>query len=133
LPLLQFVVVRLSAAPKHSRTTGTKEIFVLPTYQLGDQIANSGRASPSSTKKKGEAQPMEQLIFKSCDKNITSPPIFRTTPNHLPCACCGSSERKLGAGKQPHSASLRCAVCDRFIRWIGKSELAKFENQGEQF
>jgi hypothetical protein len=77
---------------------------------------------------------MEKIIFNPCDKDITwdteTPTISRANPNHLPCSSCGSTERKLGIGKGPHSASLRCAACDRFIKWIAKSELAKIENQG---
>jgi hypothetical protein len=76
---------------------------------------------------------MENL-FSSCDKDITKAPksnlIFRLKKTHLPCAHCASTEQKLGAGKGPHTASLRCGECDRFIKWIGKSELAKIENQG---
>jgi hypothetical protein len=79
---------------------------------------------------------MEKIIFNPCDKDITrdteTPTISRANPNHLPCSSCGSTERKLGIGKEPHSASLRCGKCDRFIRWIGKPELAKIENQGGQ-
>lgn len=79
---------------------------------------------------------MEQLIFNPCDKDTTrdakTPTISRANPIHLPCASCGSIERRLGAGKGPHSASLRCGECDRFIKWIGKSELAKL-NKGGQY
>ena len=39
-------------------------------------------------------------------------PIFRRNPNHL-CSACGSSERKLGASKEPNTASLKYAVSDR--------------------
>lgn len=49
-----------------------------------------------------------------------------------PCTQCGSKEHQMGAGKRPHQTSLRCAVCDRFVKWIGKSELGKIENQGGQ-
>jgi hypothetical protein len=76
---------------------------------------------------------MEQLIFSICDKDITrdakTPTISRVNPQALPCARCGSTERRLGVGKGPHSASLKCAECDRFIRWVGKNELVKL-NQG---
>ena len=75
---------------------------------------------------------MKQNNFAPCDNRITSPPVFRVNPNYLPCASCGSTERKLGAGKGPHTASLRCAECDRFIKWIGKSDLVKIQNQGGQ-
>ena len=70
------------------------------------------------------------------NKQATSPPgayqaqgISRCNPAAIPFAIGGSIERKLGAGKIPGGASLRCGECDRFIKWIGKSELAKF-NQG---
>jgi len=76
---------------------------------------------------------MEKIIFNPCDKDITrdsqTPTISRANPNYLPCSSCGSTERKLGIGKGPHSASLRCGKCDRFIRWVGKIELVKL-NQG---
>jgi hypothetical protein len=52
-------------------------------------------------------------------------------PNHL-CSARGSTERKLGAGKEPNTASLKWAVGDRFIKWLGKTELAKIKNQGGQ-
>jgi hypothetical protein len=77
---------------------------------------------------------MERLIFNPCDKDIKrdakTPIISRANPNHLPCASCGSTERKLGTGKGPHTASLKCGECNRVIKWIGKYELAKIENQG---
>lgn len=72
---------------------------------------------------------MKQNIFYPCDNDITD--VHRTSINHLPCVGCGSTSRKLGAGKEPHSASLRCGECDRFIKWVGKSELSKL-NQGGQ-
>jgi hypothetical protein len=72
---------------------------------------------------------MGKINFNLCDKDITPQPIFRANPNHLPCSACGSTHRKLGAGKGPHSASLRCGQCDRFIKWVSKSELEKL-NQG---
>lgn len=56
---------------------------------------------------------------------------LQVSRNALPCAGCGSKERKIGEGSGPHFASLRCGECDRFIKWIGKSELAKL-NQGGQ-
>lgn len=85
---------------------------------------------------------MKQLkLFDICDNSITSQPVFRTNPNHLPCASCGSTELQVGADKEPHSARRRCGQCalrsraaqrSRFIKWISKSELAKIENQGGQ-
>ncbi len=71
---------------------------------------------------------MENIVFNPCDKDITKD--FKISRNINPCARCGSKEQRLGAGKGPHSASLRCGGCDRFIKWIGKSELTKL-NQGE--
>jgi hypothetical protein len=70
---------------------------------------------------------MTKILFAPCDNRITNQPVFRANPNYLPCASCGSIERKLGAGKGPHTASLKCAECDRFIKWLGKSELAKIQ------
>jgi hypothetical protein len=79
---------------------------------------------------------MEQLIFSICGNHTTrdaqTSTISHVNLNHLPCSACGSTHPKLGAGKGPHSASLKCAQCDHFIKWIGKSELAKIENQGGQ-
>ena len=79
---------------------------------------------------------MEQLIFNPCDKDITrdakTPTISRVNPQSLPCASCGSTSRQMGAGKGPHQASLRCGECDRFIKWLGKFDLAKIQNQGGQ-
>jgi endogenous inhibitor of DNA gyrase (YacG/DUF329 family) len=43
----------------------------------------------------------------------------------VPCPSCGSTATKLGAGKDPHTASLSCAGCNRWIKWIGKAELTK--------
>jgi hypothetical protein len=78
---------------------------------------------------------MKNLIFSFCDKDITrdakTPTISRVNPQALPCASCGSTERRLGVGKGPHTASLRCGECNKFVKWIGKSELAKL-NQGGQ-
>ncbi|HEY9652298.1 MAG TPA: hypothetical protein V6C95_16685 [Coleofasciculaceae cyanobacterium] len=39
------------------------------------------------------------------------------------CPQCGSPQTKLGAGKKPREASLLCANCGKFIRWIGAGEL----------
>jgi hypothetical protein len=70
-----------------------------------------------------------------CNKDITNP-VQRVSQNVLPCGNCGSTERKLGVGKRPHTASLKCAECDlrfaaalryRFIKSLGKSELAKIQ------
>ena len=75
---------------------------------------------------------MEQLIFNPCDKDITRDAktltVSRVNPQSLPCASCGSTSRQMGAGKGPHQASLRCGECDRFIKWIGKTELAQFDS-----
>jgi hypothetical protein len=82
---------------------------------------------------------MRKKLFTLCDKNITrgketatASTAYCTNPTHLPCQNCGSNERKLGIGKGPHSASLRCGQCDRFIKWIGKSELRKLNQRGGQ-
>ena len=77
---------------------------------------------------------MTKYIQSNCIKKpLTTPEwwLSRGNPNSLPCPQCGSQQRKVGAGKAPHYASLRCGECDRFIKWIGKSELVKL-NQGGQ-
>lgn len=68
---------------------------------------------------------MKQNISIICDDDITNASNQQLSRNTIPCAQCGSKERRLGIGKGPHSASLRCGECDRFIRWVGKSELAR--------
>ncbi len=83
---------------------------------------------------------MKQLkSFNLCDNVITPQQIFRANLNHLPSANCRGTKRKLGAGRQPGEQSLLCGKCElrfaalqrsRFIKWIGKSDLAKIENQG---
>jgi hypothetical protein len=73
---------------------------------------------------------MKQNISNLCDYDITKASNQQLSRNIIPCAKCGSKERKLGIGKGPHLASLRCGKCDHFIKWLGKSELAKIENQG---
>lgn len=40
------------------------------------------------------------------------------------CPRCGSEARKLGAGKAPGGASLLCAGCKKFIKWIAAGEEA---------
>lgn len=37
-----------------------------------------------------------------------------------PCPNCGCTSAKQTLGKEPHHAGLRCADCDRFIKWIAK-------------
>jgi hypothetical protein len=35
-----------------------------------------------------------------------------------PCAVCGETAVIIGAGAGPHTASLRCACCDRHRGWL---------------
>ncbi len=72
---------------------------------------------------------MGNNFFNPCDDGITRASNQQLSRNIMPCAKCGSKERKLGIGKEPHSASLRCAECDRFIKWVSKRELARIESQ----
>ncbi len=53
--------------------------------------------------------------------------------NLYKCPKCNGTEAKLGDGKPPHSASLRCANCNRWIKWIGKAELKARLAQIESF
>jgi hypothetical protein len=75
---------------------------------------------------------MEQLIFSLCDKDITrdakTPTISRLNPQALPCPRCGSTLRKLGAGKQPGEASLLCQ-CGRFVKWLNASQVKAIASQ----
>ncbi len=82
---------------------------------------------------------MENIVFYPCENGIKSLVQISTSHSHPPRPRCGFDHRKLGAAKGPHQDSLLCAGCDlrfaaaqrsRFIRWIGKSELAKIQNQG---
>jgi hypothetical protein len=78
---------------------------------------------------------MKQIIFNLCDKYITKIGNATTAAINAqqhPCPQCGSQAKKLGVGKGPHSASLRCGECDRFIKWISKAQLIKIQNQGGQ-
>ncbi len=74
---------------------------------------------------------MEKIIFNLCDKYITPQRIFRANPNHLPCSACGSTHRKLGAGRQPGEASLLCK-CGKFIKWLRGSQLTQFTKGGQR-
>jgi hypothetical protein len=38
------------------------------------------------------------------------------------CPKCRSFTSVIGTGKPPHSASLICAVCHRFVAWLPKAE-----------
>lgn len=40
-----------------------------------------------------------------------------------PCPRCGSVSFLIGAGKGPHSASLRCAECKRFTKWVSATDV----------
>jgi endogenous inhibitor of DNA gyrase (YacG/DUF329 family) len=82
---------------------------------------------------------MEKKVFNTCDNCITSLVQISTSKSHAPCPRCGSNHRSLGASGSSHFCSLLCALCalpeaaaqsSRFIRWIGKSELVKIQNQG---
>jgi hypothetical protein len=79
---------------------------------------NQGRTQASDTTH--EAAPSFQA-------NVNSLLIVRrVSPDALPCASCGSTSRRLGAGKVPGGASLRCS-CNKFIKWLTPGEVAKLE------
>ena len=71
---------------------------------------------------------MNFRFLNPCDKGITSQPIFRANPNHLPCPKCGSQPRKLGAGRKPGEASLLCE-CGKFINWLNASQAKAIASQ----
>lgn len=87
---------------------------------------------------------MRKNTFDSCDKHITKEinlaipehtfrhsGVVRCNPSALLCSSCGSTERKLGAGKAPGDASLLCE-CGKFIRWVSGSELQAIASQLNQ-
>ena len=48
-----------------------------------------------------------------------------------PCPHCGdTSPPRTGAGRKPGEASLHCASCKRFIRWISANELSFIARKG---
>lgn len=47
------------------------------------------------------------------------------------CPKCGSSQTLIGKGKAVHAASLKCAECGRFIKWISKKDLATLLGSNE--
>lgn len=61
-----------------------------------------------------------------CDASI----IF--IPNQPLCLACGSTKQKKGERKGPHYASLRCAECDRFIKWEPKPTTVAKRQQQQQ-
>jgi predicted RNA-binding Zn-ribbon protein involved in translation (DUF1610 family) len=46
-----------------------------------------------------------------------------------PCPNCGNtSPPRTGAGRKPQEASLHCASCKRFLRWVSANEKAVARN-----
>ena len=43
------------------------------------------------------------------------------------CSRCGSTEQRILATEpsNPHAGKLECAQCEKYIKWIGKAELAR--------
>jgi endogenous inhibitor of DNA gyrase (YacG/DUF329 family) len=39
------------------------------------------------------------------------------------CPACGSDSHRVSVGKGPHAAMVRCSKCDRWSRWMSKSQL----------
>jgi hypothetical protein len=86
---------------------------------------------------------VDSPVTPAGDTSIFSPfqfSLHRGNQSHIPDARCGSTSRRMGTKKEPPSENLRCGQCDskalrltaeRFIKWIGKTELAKL-NQGGQ-
>jgi hypothetical protein len=61
----------------------------------------------------------------SCPSKRRKPQPLETRQITLdsPCAKCGESSGKLGAGRQPKESSLHCGKCGSFIRWVSASEV----------
>lgn len=42
------------------------------------------------------------------------------TTHTSPCPSCGTTQVIQTAGTGPHYAGLRCASCNRFVKWLAK-------------
>lgn len=38
------------------------------------------------------------------------------------CPKCSSHKQVIGPGKGPHKASIRCGICNAFIKWVSQSD-----------
>ncbi len=64
--------------------------------------------------------PTQDLAAQSPHQlSLFNAPAQATVPI-APCAQCGETQGKQTPGRGPHFAQLRCATCNRFIKWIGK-------------
>jgi transcription elongation factor Elf1 len=76
--------------------------------------------------------PQIPLAFKRKLNNPLST-LKHSLNNLSPCPHCGSSETpRTGAGRKPQEASLHCAECKRFLRWIAAGELSGKGKGGER-
>jgi len=69
--------------------------------------------------------------FYPAFQDITNP-VRRVSLNALPYGNCGSTERKLGAGKTPGSGNRHGGGGGFFIKWLGAAELTKVAAKGGQ-
>ena len=74
---------------------------------------------------------MIEKEFYPASQDITNP-VRRVSLNALPCGNCGSTERKLGAGKTPGLGNRNGGGSGFFIKWLGAAELTKVAAKGGQ-
>ena len=69
-------------------------------------------------------QAFSQSTPHSADKGKTA---FIKLNDEKSCQNCGGKLASLGLGKGPHAASLRCAACGKFIKWLSRKLLAEMK------
>ena len=48
------------------------------------------------------------------------------------CPDCGSNIHRVSVGTGPHAAVVRCSKCDRWSRWMSKSQLLSLLRKGTE-
>jgi hypothetical protein len=68
------------------------------------------------------------LILQRDPRRIIPKPLeTRQITLDSPCAKCGESSGRLGAGRQPRESSLLCGKCGSFVKWLSASEVKRIE------
>lgn len=88
--------------------------------------------NPSKTTRRAEARNLETLN-SSLPQHLAPVQVLKAQSPHFslqaeerslieikPCLGCGSTLAIIASGKGPHFAALRCAICDRFLKWLPK-------------
>lgn len=58
-------------------------------------------------------------LFVDDDRNLIT--------TEAPCKDCTSTTQRICKGKGPHAASLRCAACDKFVKWLSVRLVAQIK------